>query len=144
SLLFMPRGSHPTGLGLDLGLPDLVDLGPADGAGPGGGGLTVLHRDRLRVLHLPLGLALEAVAFSHFLCLPYLVDLGATNRTRTCGRRLAVLHGDRLGVADLALLFALEAVSDCHVEPSFVGDGLSGSSVIAARGSARVSSPIRS
>src|ERR1022692_3842457 len=49
------------------GLPDLEDLGTADGAGAGGRRFAVLHGDRLSALDLALFLAFEAVASGHVL-----------------------------------------------------------------------------
>lgn len=42
-------------------LADLEHLGPTDRAGSLGRRLSVLHRDFLRVLHLPLSLAFYAI-----------------------------------------------------------------------------------
>jgi len=53
------------------GLADPVDLGAADRAGAHRCRFAVLHRYRLRVLHLDLSLVLQTVAF-HFFTFPFL------------------------------------------------------------------------
>jgi len=52
------------------GLADSVDLGAADRARAHGRRLAILHRYRLRVLHLDLSLVLQTVAF-HFFTIPF-------------------------------------------------------------------------
>ena len=61
----VPRTGGPPWISscLLLAGADLVDLGAALGAGPDRGGLAVLHRYRLGVLHFDLLLVLKAVPF---------------------------------------------------------------------------------
>ena len=73
------------------GLPDLEHPGAADGARALGCRLTVLHRDGLRVFHIPFNPALEAVGFQLVLLLsrPRVGGSRQIDRVSTQMRRFA-------------------------------------------------------